>query len=99
MEDERQAKLGVRECVQHELLTPYPVLYERPETFVAHVKFTVLLLPSGTSKITGIELPTGLYVSGEDKVVSEELQALLAEEQAAKKKKKNKKKKASGEKA
>ncbi len=23
-EEERQAKLGVRECVQHELLTPYP---------------------------------------------------------------------------
>lgn len=97
--DERQAKLGVRECVQHELLTPYPVLYERPETFVAHVKFTVLLLPSGTSKITGVELPTGLYVSAEDKVLSEELQALLAEEQATKKKKKSKKKKASGDKA
>ena len=53
VEDERQAKLGVRECVQHELLTPYPVLFERPGTFMAHVKMTVLLLPSGTAKITG----------------------------------------------
>ena len=53
MEDERQAKLGVRECVQHDLLTPYPVLFERPDSSLAHVKFTVLLLPSGTAKITG----------------------------------------------
>jgi curved DNA binding protein len=94
VEDERQAKLGVRECVQHDLLTPYPVLFERPDSSLAHVKFTVLLLPSGTAKITGVDLPAGLYVSAEDKVVSEELQALLAEEgQAAKKKKRSKKKK------
>jgi hypothetical protein len=53
VEDERQAKLGVRECVQHDLLTPYPVLFERPDSSLAHVKFTVLLLPSGTAKITG----------------------------------------------
>lgn len=101
LEDERTAKMGVRECVQHELLTPYPVLFERPDTFVAHVKFTVLLLPGGTSKVTGIGLPQGVYVSAEDKVVSEELQAMLsdAEAKAAKKKKKKNKKKASSEKA
>jgi curved DNA binding protein len=97
LEDERQAKMGVRECVQHELLTPYPVLFERPDTFVAHVKFTVLLLPGGTTKVTGLTLPQGVYVSGEDKVVSEDLQAMLseAEAKAAKKKKKKSKKKAS----
>jgi curved DNA binding protein len=100
VEDERQAKLGVRECVQHELLTPYPVLFERPDAVVAHVKFTVLLLPSGTAKITGVELPADMYVSDAEKVVSEELQALLAEETAAKKKKKkNKKKSVASEKA
>lgn len=96
VEDERQAKLGVRECVQHDLLTPYPVLFERPDCHLAHVKFTVLLLPSGTTKITGMELPVGLYDSG-DKAVSEELQTMLAaaaEEAAAKKKKRSKKKKA-----
>jgi len=33
--------------VNHGLLTPYPVLHEKPGDFIAHIKFTVLLLPSG----------------------------------------------------
>lgn len=59
--DETTARMGVRECVTHELLAPYPVLQERPtrdngeRDFVAHVKVTVLLLPSGnTAQITGL---------------------------------------------
>jgi len=52
--DERAAKLGVRECVNHGLLTPYPVLQEKPGDFIAHIKFTVLLLPSGTLQISGL---------------------------------------------
>jgi hypothetical protein len=53
--DEKTAKLGVRECVNHELLLPYPVLNEKRGDFVAHVKVTVLLLPSGnTAQITGL---------------------------------------------
>jgi curved DNA binding protein len=53
--DEMAARMGVRECVQHELLLPYPVLCERKDDFVAHVKMTVLLLPSGnTAQITGL---------------------------------------------
>jgi len=95
MEDERGTKLGVRECVQHELLTPYPVLFEKPGDFVAHVKFTILLLPGGNAKITGLSLPDGLYVSAEDKVLPEATRAILAEE--GKKKKKSKKKKAAVE--
>lgn len=92
LEDERQAKLGVRECVQHELLTPYPVLFERPGDFVTHVKFTILLLPNGNTKITGLDLPEGVFVSTEERTLSAELQAVLDTEN--KKKKKPKKKKA-----
>jgi methionine aminopeptidase len=94
LEDERQAKLGVRECMQHQLLTGYPVLYERPGDFVAHVKFTILLLPNGNTKITGLDLPAGLYVSSEDKVLPEATRELLA---AATKTKKSKKKKAAAQ--
>lgn len=54
MPDEKAAKMGVRECVTHQLLMPYPVLHERNGDFVAHVKFTVLLLPSGTLQISGL---------------------------------------------
>ncbi len=55
--DETQARLGVRECVDHNLLTPYRVEFEREGSFVAHVRFTVLLLGGGTQKVTGIDMP------------------------------------------
>ncbi len=60
--DEMSARMGVRECVNHELLMPYPVLNEKRGDFVAHVKVTVLLLPSGnTAQITG--LPPSTYIN------------------------------------
>jgi len=92
LEDERQARMGVVECLKHELLNPYPVLYERPGDFVAHVKFTVLLLPSGQTQITGFPLQEGLFVT--EKTVDADTAALLA---TSNKKKKKKKKKAIGE--
>jgi hypothetical protein len=55
--EERQARMGVVECVNHGLLHQYPVLSERDGSFVAHFKFTILLLPSGVSKATGLTLP------------------------------------------
>jgi curved DNA binding protein len=97
-DDERAAKMGVTECVSHGLLTPYPVLHEQKDAKVAHFKCTVLLLPSGTSRVTGLEMPDYFKT---DKKPDEETEKLLAElaEIAAKKakkkaakKKKNKKK-------
>lgn len=57
-DDERQAKMGITECVAHGLLMPYPTLHERADSKVAHFKSTVLLLPSGTSRVTGLDLPS-----------------------------------------
>ncbi len=57
LEDERLGRMGVVECVNHNLLQAYPVLYEKDDVFVAHVKFTLLLLPSGTLQITGLPVP------------------------------------------
>ena len=37
----------MKECVQHELLQPYPVLWEKEGDHIAHVKFTVLVMPNG----------------------------------------------------
>ena len=45
--DERNWRMGVVECVKHGLFVEYPVLYEKPEEYVAQVKFTAMLLPSG----------------------------------------------------
>ena len=70
-----------------------PVLYEKPEEFVAQFKFTGLLLPSGnTARITqGPPLPAA---ESENKVEDEALLELLAisTEKKKKDKKKNKKK-------
>ena len=91
--DEKAAKMGMRECVTHQLLLPYPVLYERKDDLIAHVKFTILLQSGGTAKITGLEGPPGF--ASPDVALPEDLQALLAEELG--KKKKDRKKKSKGE--
>jgi len=80
--------MGVVECLKHELLHAYPVLHERPGDHVAHFKFTVLILPSGPTRITGLPLTANSISS--NKVLDPELSALLA--MPSKKKKKKKKK-------
>merc|ERR1712019_147288 len=57
LNDVRQARLGIPECVTHGLLTLYPSLHEKSGK-VAHFKCTVLLLPSGTVQVTGLPLPS-----------------------------------------
>lgn len=93
-EDERSTKMGITECVAHGLLTPYPSLHEKAGSKVAHFKCTVLLLPSGTARVTGLDLPAYYKTST---TPDEETQAILTQiaEIAAKKAKKkaNKKKK------
>jgi len=85
-EDERSAKMGITECVAHGLLTPYPSLHEY-DGQVAHFKCTVLLLSSGTTKVTGLDLPEYFAT---DKQPDADTQAVLKdiEEKAAKKAKK-----------
>merc|ERR1719223_676124 len=96
-DDERQAKMGITECVNHGLLMPYPSLVEKTDAKVAHFKCTVLLLPSGTTKVTGLSLPE--YFKTEKKPDEETAKILdelavkaakKAKKKAAKKKKKKK---------
>ncbi|KAF3613604.1 Proliferation-associated protein 2G4 [Capsicum annuum] len=54
--EEKRARLGLVECVNHELLQPYPVLHEKPGDLVAHIKFTVLLMPNGSDRVTSHSL-------------------------------------------
>lgn len=97
LSDVRAAKLGINECVARGLLTPYPSLHDYSGK-VAHFKCTVLLLPSGTARVTGLKLPEYFTTDVE---ADEETQKILAEiaeaeaKKAAKKaaKKRNKKKK------
>mmetsp|Transcript_37138 Transcript_37138/g.116234 ORF Transcript_37138/g.116234 Transcript_37138/m.116234 type:complete len:405 (+) Transcript_37138:606-1820(+) len=92
--DERAWRMGVVECVKHNLFVEYPVLYEKDNEFVAQVKFTVALLPSGNVARTTSSPPP--VANSEKSLTDEALVALLATEVAKKKKKNNKKKKAGG---
>merc|ERR1711920_789803 len=96
IEDEQVARVGVSESKRHELLEEFPVLKEKDREIVAQFKFTVLLLPGGTKKITGLplgnlekQLVSSLSVQNED---MKKLLATSANPKKAKKKKKDDKK-------
>merc|ERR1712232_1379418 len=89
IEDEQVARVGASEARRHELLEEYPVLKEKDKEFVAQFKFTVLLLPGGTKKITGLPLGTA-QVGSALSVENEELKKLLASSANPKKQKKKK---------
>lgn len=90
-DEEVKAKMGVLECVNHKLLDPFQVLYEKEGEFVAQFKYTVLLMPSGSHRITGGVLDLDVFES-EFKVEDETLSALLNRSVIAKSAKKKKKK-------
>jgi curved DNA binding protein len=91
IEDEQVARVGVSEAKRHELLDEYPVLKEKPDEFVAQFKFTVLLLPGGTKKITGLEFGNLKTAAVTSKEISDEgLKKLLATSANPKKVKKKK---------
>jgi len=73
--DEKRAKLGITEMLKHNLVNPYPVLYEKQGEYVAQFKFTLLLLPSGTSRENTFPPP---YVASDYKIEDSELNAILA---------------------
>jgi curved DNA binding protein len=96
IEDEQVARVGISEAARHELVDVYPVLKEREGQFVAQFKFTVLLLPGGTKKITGLDLG-GLKdkCASQHSIQDEAIKKLLA---SSANPKKAKKKKAAGDK-
>ena len=91
LEDEKKARMGIIECSNHGLVTPYGVLYEKEDAHIAHFMFTVLLMPNGPLKITSFPWDQEL-VKSELEVKDEEIKELL--KQSVKiNKKANKKKK------
>lgn len=92
-EDEKKAKMGVVECVKHGLLEPFNVLWEKEGEYVAQFKFTLLLMPNGTSRITQGPFDPEI-VQSEYSLQDDEIKAILATS-ASKKTQKKKKKKAS----
>ncbi|PSC67049.1 proliferation-associated 2G4-like [Micractinium conductrix] len=81
----KQARFGLVECLNHGLLAAYPVTYEKDGDVVAHIKGTVLLMPSGSDRITSAPLQP---LQSDKSVEDEEIKALLATSLKNKKKKK-----------
>ena len=90
-EDLTGAKVGVKECVGHELIMAYPVLAEKKGEFVAQFKATIAVQPKSTAILCGARaLNDG--VKSDKSVKNEELKALIASELWKKEEKKKEKK-------
>jgi len=89
-EDEKRARMGVVECVNKKLIEPFQVLFDKEGCYVAQYKFTVLLMPNGPHKITGLPFDESLVKSDKSLEDAEILKLLKtsASAKAAKKKKK-----------
>jgi curved DNA binding protein len=82
---EAETKLGVKELQTHGLIGAFPVLFEKEGAVVAQFRFTVLLLPGGTQKVTGLDLPA--FVTSQRRLPAEleELRASVSYVAKAKK--------------
>jgi curved DNA binding protein len=94
--DETIGRVGVSEANRHELLHPYPILHDKPGEFVAQFKYTVLLLPGGTKKVTGIDFGQAEVLPTAGPIKDEEILKLLMTSAKPKKNKKKKAKEAEG---
>jgi len=76
-EDPIAARIGIKECLEHELLVPYPVLTEKAGTVVAQFKFTVMITKGKTTALTGLPLDEALFKT-ENSIKDEKILELLA---------------------
>lgn len=96
-EDATAARVGVGECVNHDMLHIYPVLTEKSGEYVAQFKATAVLLPSGTLVMNDFPFDKEVYETAV-KIEDKEVLDLLKVELDRKKAKKEKKPAAKGEK-
>lgn len=90
-EDPNIARLGLKECLDHELLVPYPVIVEKPGSLVAQFKITVMITKGKTSALTGLPFDETLFKS-EHEIKDEELLKLINLSMDKKEQKKEQKK-------
>ena len=91
-EDTVGAKVGVKECLEHDLLMDYPVLTDKAGEYVAQFKATVVVQPKSTALICGNKVLAADGIVSDKKINNEELAALVAsalwKQEKAKKEKK-----------
>ena len=92
LKDQTAAKIGVRECLNHDMLVPYPVLTEKAGEFVAQFKATVVVQPRSTAVLAGGAPITLDRFESTNSVTDEGLKTLLAQDLWKKEKEKKAKK-------
>jgi methionine aminopeptidase len=75
--DPMTARIGIKECLEHELLVPYPVLTEKAGAFVAQFKFTVMITKGKTTAMTGLPIDEAQFKT-ENELKDEAILQLLA---------------------
>jgi methionine aminopeptidase len=78
IQNEKLCCLGLSECLRHELLEAYPVLTERSGEFVAQFQFTVMLLPGGAKRVTGLPFAQDAITKSSFSITDPTLLSLLA---------------------
>lgn len=92
-EDLTGAKVGVKECVAHDLLMPYPVLSEKSGEIVAQFKCTIAVQPKSVAILCGgRDLFNKDGLKSDKKVGKAELAELIASDLWKKEEKKKEKK-------
>merc|ERR1712153_234017 len=88
--DEKQARLGVTECVNREVVDAFKVLWEKDGEFVAQFKILCLVMPNGNIRgsVHGFDASTVKSEFSLEGDEFKEINELLAEEIGTKKKKK-----------
>eukprot|EP01132_Coremiostelium_polycephalum_P007417 gene7417-9118_t len=86
IKDQKSAKLGLEECLTHNLLSQFPVLHDKKGSQVVQFKTTVLVLPSGNQKIVGSELSLP-FVKSDFAIQDQAIKDVLARSMKVQKKK------------
>jgi curved DNA binding protein len=73
--ENKVARLGIGEMQSHGLVIPYPVLYEKDGHYIARFKYTALILPTYTQRITAMPFPRGVTTT--KKIQDESVRRLL----------------------
>lgn len=90
-DDQTMVRIGVKHCIDHDLIEAFTVVEEEKSEFVAHWKATVAVLANGTVFLSG-NLPFDeSHFETEHKIETQSLKELLAQSMDLKEQKKRKK--------
>jgi methionine aminopeptidase len=77
-EDATGARVGVKECLNHDLLMSYPVLSDKVGEFVAQFKATIAVQPKSTAVLCGGRALAADGIKSEHSIKNEELKTLIS---------------------